>query len=122
MAPLFVSLDGLDGTGKSTQCRLLADWLRGQGRDVVTCFEPGGTPIGAELRTLVLSHRHELALRTEALVFMASRAELVERVIRPALAAGNVVVCDRYQLATVVYQGYAGGLDVEALWRVGQFC
>jgi dTMP kinase len=121
MPPLFVSLDGVDGTGKSTQCRLLADWLCDQGISVTTSVDPGGTPVGAELRAIVLGHRHDLSLRGEALLFMASRAELVERVIRPALSAGGAVVSDRFLLANVVYQGHAGGLDVDELWRVGRF-
>jgi dTMP kinase len=121
MQPLFIVLDGIDGTGKSTQCRLLAEWLRGRGRTVTECVEPGSTPIGIELRNLLLGHRHELALRTEALLFMAARAEVVERIIRPALAAGGVVISDRYLLANIVYQGHAGGLDVDELWRVEQF-
>jgi dTMP kinase len=116
----FISLDGLDGTGKSTQCQLLAEWLRGGGLDVVTCLDPGGTPLGQEVRELVLSHRHQLALACEALLFMASRAQLVAEVIRPALEAGKVVVCDRFLLANVVYQGHAGGLDPEQLWQVGR--
>src|SRR5205085_877039 len=116
----FVSLDGLDGTGKSTQCRLLADWLRGRGAEVVACRDPGGTPAGEALRAIVLNHTHDLTPTAEALVFMASRAELVERVIRPALAAGRWVVSDRFLLANVVYQGYAGGLSVADLWEVGR--
>src|SRR5213076_2281482 len=117
----FISLDGLDGTGKSTQCRLLAEWLRDSGHAVTECVEPGSTPVGVELRAILLGHRHELALRTEALLFMAARAEVVECVIRPALAAGGIVISDRYLLANVVYQGHAGGLDVDALWTVEQF-
>jgi dTMP kinase len=116
----FLSLDGLDGTGKSTQCRLLADWLRGRGLDVVSCIDPGGTPLGQEVRELVLSHRHQLAPACEALLFMASRAQLVAEVVRPALAAGRVVVSDRFLLANVVYQGHAGGLSPEQLWDVGR--
>jgi dTMP kinase len=118
--PLFLSLDGLDGTGKSTQCRLLCDWLRSQGRAVTACIDPGGTALGARLREILLHHRHELALPCEALLFMASRAQLVREVVSPALAAGNVVVCDRFTLANVVYQGHAGGLDPEQLWQVGR--
>lgn len=116
----FLSLDGLDGTGKSTQCRLLVEWLRQRGSDVVSCVDPGGTPLGQELRQILLSGRHHLAPACEALLFMASRAQLVEEVIRPALALGKMVVSDRYLLANVVYQGHAGGLDVELLWHVGQ--
>jgi dTMP kinase len=119
--PIFLVLDGVDGTGKSTQCRLLAAWLRGQGRVVTECVEPGSTAVGTELRAILLGHKHELALRTEALLFMAARAELVERVIRPAMAVGGVVVSDRYMLANLVYQGHAGGLEVDTLRRVEDF-
>src|SRR5262245_2337202 len=101
----FISLDGIDGTGKSTQCRLLADWLRAQGHQVVECADPGGTPIGDVLRGLLLDHRREMTVACEAFLFMASRAQLVAEVIRPALKAGQVVVSDRYLLANVVYQG-----------------
>jgi dTMP kinase len=118
--PLFLSLDGLDGTGKSTQCRLLEDWLRARGLDVVRCAEPGGTGLGDRLRQMLLTQEHDFEPMAEALLFMASRAELLERVIRPALARGATVVSDRYLLATVVYQGYAGGLDVEQLWQLGR--
>lgn len=117
---LFLSLDGIDGTGKSTQCRLLAEWLRGRGRDVVACVDPGGTPVGHELRQILLSGRHHLTAECEALLFMASRAQLVHEVVRPALEAGKAVVSDRYLLSTVVYQGHAGRLDVEELWRAGR--
>src|SRR5437016_4380852 len=116
----FISLDGLDGSGKSTQCRLLADWLRGSGYDVLTCADPGGTAVGAILRDLLLHHRQEMALPCEALLFMASRAQLTAEVIRPALEAGRVVVSDRFLLANVVYQGHAGGLDPELLWTMGR--
>jgi dTMP kinase len=117
---LFLSLDGLDGSGKSTQCRLLAEWLRSRGFDVTACADPGGTPLGGEIRALLLGHRHERSLAAEAMLFMASRAELVARVIRPALDAGRVVVSDRFLLANVAYQGYGGGLDPEQLWSAGR--
>jgi dTMP kinase len=120
-SPLFISLDGLDGAGKSTQCRLLVDWLRGRGREVVECHDPGGTALGAELRTILLQSRGHMDVRCEALLFMASRAQLVAEVIRPALGAGRVVVSDRFILANVVYQGHAGGLDPDELWQVGRF-
>jgi dTMP kinase len=115
---MFLSLDGIDGTGKSTQCALLAEWLRQKGREVVTCIDPGGTPLGQELRTLILSGKHELAPACEALLFMASRAQLVASVIRPALDAGKVVLSDRFLLATVVYQGHAGRIEPAMLWEV----
>src|SRR5579875_4212410 len=119
--PAFISLDGLDGAGKSTQCRLLADWLRAGGYTVTTCIDPGGTPLGALLRSLVLHYPSQMDRMCEALLFMASRAQLLAEVIRPALAAGNIVLSDRFLLANIVYQGHAGGLDVERLWEVGRF-
>ena len=119
--PVFLSLDGLDGTGKSTQCRLLVDWLANQRILVTACTDPGGTAVGQELRKLVLFGReHRIATTTEAMIFMASRAQLVEEVIRPALARGEVVVSDRFTLANVVYQGHAGGVLPEDLWTVGR--
>src|SRR5262249_52030780 len=120
MSGLFLSLDGLDGTGKSTQCRLLVEWLRAQRHEVTTCADPGGTPAGDVIRALLLAHRGEWTTASEAFLFMASRAQLVAEVIRPALAAGRIVVCDRFLLANVAYQGHAGGIDPELLWTMGQ--
>jgi dTMP kinase len=119
----FLSLDGLDGTGKSTQCRLLVDWLNSAGVRAIACTDPGGTPLGERLRKILLELRGahiEPGLRAEAMLFMASRAELVARVIEPALEAGTVVVSDRFLLANVAYQGHAGGLDPVELWQVGR--
>lgn len=117
--PLFISLDGLDGTGKSTQCRLLASWLRDTGHLVTECVDPGSTAVGGVIRGLLLEHRGEMTLACEAFLFMASRSQLVAEIIRPALAAGQVVISDRYLLANVVYQGHAGGLDPQVLWNMG---
>src|SRR5262245_40645255 len=118
--PAFISLDGLDGTGKSTQSRLLVEWLSGQGVPVTACADPGGTAVGQQIRQFILFGReHRIATATEALLFMASRAQLVEEVIRPALDRGDVVISDRFTLANVVYQGHAGGMDPERLWAVG---
>jgi dTMP kinase len=117
---MFLSIDGGDGTGKSTQIKLLADWLRQQGHSVVTCRDPGSTPLGEAVREIVLN-RHDLNIfrRSEMLLYMAARAQMVEEVIRPALQHGATVICDRFLLANVVYQGYGGGLDVASLWDVG---
>lgn len=119
MPGLFVSFDGLDGAGKSTQCRLLHDRLRSAGRDVVACREPGGTPLGDRIRELLLDRQFDMSLPTESFLFMASRAELTRRVIRPAVAAGAVVICDRFLLASLVYQGYAGGLPLDVIRTMG---
>jgi len=118
---MFFSFDGIDGTGKSTQMTLFVDWLRGRGREVVTCRDPGGTELGERLREILL-HKSDTPIgrRAEMLMYMASRAQLVDQVIRPALYAGCMVVSDRFLLANVVYQGHAGGLAVEDLWRVGE--
>ena len=117
----FISLDGLDGAGKSIHCRLLAQWLREQGWAVTECTDPGGTALGAELRKMLLGYQGAMALPCEALLFMASRAQLVAEVMQPALDAGHAVVSDRYLLANVVYQGHAGGLAPARLWEVGRF-
>jgi dTMP kinase len=116
----FLSLDGLDGCGKSTQSRLLVDWLRAQGRTVTTCADPGGTALGTLLRRILLAEKEQIGVAAEALLFMASRAQLVAEVIRPALERGEVVVSDRFLLANVVYQGHAGGLDPALLWEAGR--
>jgi dTMP kinase len=118
---LFFSLDGIDGTGKSTQLALCEAWLRGLGHDVVTCRDPGSTPLGESIRGILLDSRDTPISRTaEMLLYMAARAQLVAEVIRPALAAGKTVLADRFLLANVVYQGHAGGLDVDELWRIGR--
>jgi len=109
---VLVTFEGVDGSGKSTQTELLRDWLQEQGRDVVTTREPGGTPLGERVRELLLDG-DAIAPWTEAALFAAARAELVERVIGPALAEGSVVVCDRYLDSSLAYQGIARGLGVE---------
>ncbi len=118
---MFITLDGIDGGGKSTQIELLSDYLRHQGRTVETFRDPGSTPLGDAIREILL-HREDIPLATpsEMLLYMAARAQLVADQIRPAIDAGKTVICDRFLLANVVYQGYAGGLDVDALWAVGR--
>ncbi len=117
----FVVLEGPDGGGKTTQAARLAAWLGSIGREVVACRDPGGTALGDRLRALLLERTGvPLGMRAEMLLYMASRAQLVDEVIRPAIGRGAVVVGDRYLLSNVVYQGYAGGLDVDDLWRVGR--
>jgi dTMP kinase len=112
----FIVFDGVEGCGKSTQARLLAEALQARGERVVQTLEPGGTAIGEAIRGLLLdpqfSEMHEL---TEAFLFCADRAQHVLEVIRPALEAGKVVVSDRYASSTMVYQGFAGGLGAEAV-------
>jgi dTMP kinase len=108
---MFVTFEGVDGSGKSTQAQLLAEWLRGEGRDVVLTREPGGTPLGEGVRKLLLDGP-PMTPWAEAALFASARAELVESVIRPALERGAWVVCDRYIDSSVAYQGIARGLGV----------
>jgi dTMP kinase len=117
---MFLSFDGVDGAGKSTQIRLLADWLRARGNEVIECRDPGSTPLGEKLRAILLD-RHDMPIhrRSEMLLYMAARAQLVEEVVRPALDAGKWVLSDRFLLANVVYQAHAGGLDPGDVWQVG---
>ena len=109
---MFVSFEGVDWSGKSTQAELLAGWLREQGRTVVTTREPGGTPLAEGVRQLVL-HGSDMAAWAEAALYAASRADNAAHVIRPALERGDDVVCDRYLDSSVAYQGIARGLGRE---------
>jgi dTMP kinase len=119
-AARFISVDGMDGAGKSSQIGPLVEWLRGTGRRVVTCRDPGSTAAGDAIRRILLD-RHDVHLdaNAEMLLYMAARAQLVAEVIRPALGRGDWVVSDRYLLANIVYQGHAGGLEPETIRRVG---
>lgn len=113
---MLITLEGPDGSGKSTQIDLLVQKLRAKGYKVVQTREPGGTPIGDEIRQ-VLHDLKNTAMHphTETLLYAASRAQLVAQVIRPHLESGGIVVCDRYRDSTLAYQGYGHGLDLEAL-------
>ncbi len=102
---LFVTLEGGDGAGKTTQARLLEDWLTARGRTVVRTREPGGTEVGVLIRDIVLHHRGEVSARAEALLYAADRAHHIETVVRPALERGDVVIQDRYLDSSVAYQG-----------------
>jgi dTMP kinase len=118
--PRFLVLDGIDGAGKSSQLTAVVGWLQSTGRRVVTCRDPGSTAAGDAIRGILLDrHEIQLAPTAEMLLYMAARAQLVAEVIRPALARGDWVVSDRYLLANIVYQGYAGGLDPETIRMIG---
>lgn len=118
----FVSVDGMDGGGKSTQIELLKEWFEQHGRNVRVVRDPGGTQLGESLRNILL-HREEipLCMHAEMLMYMASRAQLMSEVVIPALSKDEVVIADRFLLANVVYQGEAGGLPAEEIWNIGQF-
>jgi dTMP kinase len=119
---LFITLEGPDGSGKTTQITLLREWLVQLGADVLGTREPGGTEIGEQIRRVL----HDVANtamvpNTEILLYSASRAQLVGEVIRPALARGKLVLCDRYAESTMAYQGWGHGLDVDVLHSITRF-
>jgi dTMP kinase len=119
---MFITLEGPEGSGKTTQARLLAAWLRDQGYQVTLTREPGGTDIGDQIRAVLHDPENSaIDARTEILLYSASRAQHVAQRVRPALAAGEIVVSDRYADSTLAYQGYGRGLDLEALRRITGF-
>lgn len=115
MTEKFITFEGIDGVGKTTQIKLVAQHLTELGQQVVITREPGGTAIAEKVRSIVLDPTLQLSVRTEALLFMASRSEHVEQIIKPALLAGKTVLCDRFCDSTFVYQGLTHGLKVEDL-------
>jgi len=108
----FISFEGIEGSGKSTQVKLLADYLRSKGRNVLTTEEPGGTKIGVKIRAMLLAPENYMDPMTELLLYNASRAEHVRKVIYPAIIKNTVVITDRFLDSTVAYQGYARGIDL----------
>ena len=118
---MFISIDGGDGCGKSTQINLLADWLRQNNCDVFLCRDPGSTPLGEAVRGILLNrHDLEICRTSEMLLFMAARAQMVHELIMPALKSGKIVISDRFLLSTIVYQGYAGKITVGDIETVGR--
>jgi len=119
---MFITLEGPDGSGKTTQIRLLYDALVAAECDVLLTREPGGTAIGDQIRVVLHDiENSDIVPETEILLYSASRAQLVGQVIRPALAAGTIVLCDRYADSTMAYQGYGRGLNLEALTAITDF-
>jgi dTMP kinase len=119
---MFITLEGPEGSGKTSHIPALAEAIRQAGYEVVVTREPGGTQIGDEIRSTLLSLKNtEMHPNTEILLFQASRAQLVNQVIRPALAEGKVVLCDRYADSTLAYQGYGHQTDLEELTRIVAF-
>src|ERR1700732_2522643 len=115
---LFITFEGPDGSGKSTQLRLLAERLRSAGRDVFETVEPGGTPIGMQIRRILLDAKnHELCPTAELLLMFASRAQNVDQWILPALAQGQIVLSDRFTDSTLVYQGAGRGLGADVVYE-----
>jgi dTMP kinase len=119
---MFITLEGPEGSGKTTQMKKLAVTLRARGMAVFTTREPGGTGIGDQIRRVLLDLANDgMVPRTEILLFLASRAQHTDEVIRPRLAAGEIVICDRYRDSTVAYQGYGRGVDIDRLHELNDF-
>lgn len=118
--PLFIVLEGVDGSGKTTQARLLAEWFHERGIPVVMTREPGGSVLGERLRAILLDPEIACTPRAELLTFMAVRAQHVAEVIAPALAAGSIVISERFLLSTLVYQGLVRGLPLEEIRAVNE--
>lgn len=119
---MFISFEGPDGGGKTTQINALIPWLEAQGLEFVKTREPGGTIIGEEIRDVIMNMKNKSMFpRTEILLFCASRAQLVDELMRPTLAAGKILLCDRYTDSTLAYQGYGHGLNLDALGQLLEF-
>lgn len=122
MQGLFISMEGPDGAGKSTQIELLRGYLADKGYEIVITREPGGTVISEAIRQLILNREYaEMCPNTELLLYAAARAQLVNEVIRPALEAGKAVICDRFVESSVVYQGIARGMGIDTVYAVNEY-
>lgn len=117
----FITMEGVDGSGKTTQLQLTASYLLDCGYEVVTTREPGGTKLAERIRNIVLDADAAVDPRTEVLLYLAARAEHVEKVIRPALEAGKVVLCDRFADSTMVYQGFVRGIEADKVKALCEF-
>lgn len=119
---MFITLEGPEGSGKTSQLPALADYLRGAGYEVIVSREPGGTPVGDQIREILMNLQNNAILpRTEILLFLAARAQHVDEVIKPALAEGKLVICDRYGDSTLAYQGYGHQIDLDVLRNLLDF-
>lgn len=122
MAGLFITMEGPDGAGKTTQIEKLKDYLSCKGYDIILCREPGGTKISEAIREVILNKEFkEMGYMTELLLYASARAQLVEQVIRPALDEDKIVICDRFVDSSAVYQGIARGLGTELVYEVNQY-
>lgn len=118
---MFITFEGIDQSGKSTQCQLLKDYLQSRGREVLLMREPGGSKISEKIRDLLLDKENDnMRGLTEFLLYSSSRAQLVDEIIKPALAQNKAVICDRYADSSTAYQGFARGLGIEMVERINQ--
>lgn len=122
MAGKFITLEGSEGSGKSTQSALIYEYLKGRGKDVIQLREPGGVKISEAIRNLLLDVKNEaMSNECETLLYMAARAQVVKETIAPALKAGKIIICDRFLDSTLVYQGFGHGMDIGFIKELGLF-
>ncbi len=112
---LFITFEGADGCGKTTQLRLLADYLTKNGKEVLITREPGGKGLGEKVREILLNYEGDVSNRAEAFLFLADRAQNIDIIVKPAVKAGKIVLCDRHTDSTIAYQGYGRGVDIKQL-------
>lgn len=112
---LFITFEGIDGCGKTTQLNLLADYLRGFGKDVLITREPGAKGLGEKIREILLNYDGEVSPNCESFLFLADRAQHIDILVKPAVKSGSVVLCDRHTDSSVAYQGYGRGVDIERI-------
>ena len=117
---MFISFEGIDGSGKSTQLNMLREWLEQHGKNVITIREPGATLLSESIREILLSTKQSITPTAELLLFSAARTQLVERVIEPALSAGSIILCDRYVDSTTAYQGFGRGLNMDQVAEISR--
>ncbi|MCD6508601.1 dTMP kinase [Candidatus Poribacteria bacterium] len=118
---MFITFEGIEGSGKSTQAKLLVEYLRGKGLNVILTREPGGVELSERIRSILIETGLDISPRAELLLFLASRAQHTDELIRPSLQKGHIVVCDRYIDASVAYQGYGRGLSIEMIKRLNDW-
>lgn len=112
---LFITFEGIDGCGKSTQLNLLAEYLKGKGHEVLITREPGAVGLGEKLREILLNYDGDVSSNCEAFLFLADRAQHIDTLVKPAMAEGKIVLCDRHTDSTVAYQGYGRGVDLNQI-------
>lgn len=117
----FITFEGSEGCGKSTQSRMLFDYLKDRGQKAIYLREPGGVKASERIRQILLDPESRISPAAETLLYMAARAQVVEEIIKPALAGGKTVVCDRFLDSTVAYQGYGLGIDIKLIKSIGNF-
>lgn len=121
MKGIFITFEGSEGCGKSTQSKLLYRYLKRKGFDVIYLREPGSTKISEQVREILLDSRNHISPVCETLLYMAARAQVVDEIIKPALRKGRIVICDRFLDSTIAYQGYGLGIDIDFIKSVGDF-